>query len=192
MPSLAPRPVHGQRTGSVSALREPPRRAVEDLDLAAIVVQLRGLRTASQQRRYRGAPPPLPSRGSSSTWSALWCPAQRSSEGSPPTMAHRSAATCGSPATCRSEATSPRRKHATIIRRWRRNFTHDLAIFASIPVESGASRHCAPRSPARGDREFRPRYDFPRARWRGRTAIKGSRTERRRPTKTMNAVQHQS
>ena len=46
----------------MSALREPPRQAEEDLDLADIVVQLRGLRTASQKRRYRGAPPPLPSR----------------------------------------------------------------------------------------------------------------------------------
>ncbi len=46
----------------MSALREPPRRVEEDLDLADIVVQLRGLRTASQKRRYRGAPPPLPSR----------------------------------------------------------------------------------------------------------------------------------
>lgn len=37
---------------------KPGRRAEEDLDLADIVVQLRGLRTASQKRRYRGAPPP--------------------------------------------------------------------------------------------------------------------------------------
>jgi len=42
----------------VSVLREPPRQAEEDLDLADIVVRLRGLTTASQKRRYRGAPPP--------------------------------------------------------------------------------------------------------------------------------------
>jgi hypothetical protein len=42
--------------GGVCALREPPRQAEEDLDLAEIGVQLRGLRTASQKRRYRGAP----------------------------------------------------------------------------------------------------------------------------------------
>jgi serine O-acetyltransferase len=45
----------------VTALRES-RREPEELDLADIVVQLRGLRTAAQKRRYRGAPPPLPSR----------------------------------------------------------------------------------------------------------------------------------
>jgi serine O-acetyltransferase len=46
----------------VTALREIRREAHDDLGLADIVVQLRGLRTASQKRRYRGAPPPLPSR----------------------------------------------------------------------------------------------------------------------------------
>jgi serine O-acetyltransferase len=46
----------------VSALHEPTRGEEEDLDLTHIVVQLCGLRTASQKRRYRGAPPPLPSR----------------------------------------------------------------------------------------------------------------------------------
>ena len=42
----------------MSVLREPPRQTEEDLDLADIVVRLRGLTTASQKRRYRGAPPP--------------------------------------------------------------------------------------------------------------------------------------
>ena len=46
----------------MSVLREPPRQTEEDLDLADIVVRLRGLTTASQKRRYRGAPPSLPSR----------------------------------------------------------------------------------------------------------------------------------
>lgn len=46
----------------MTALRETRREAHDDLGLADIVVQLRGLRTASQKRRYRGAPPPLPSR----------------------------------------------------------------------------------------------------------------------------------
>ena len=46
----------------MTALREIRREAHDDLGLADIVVQLRGLRTASQKRRYRGAPPPLPSR----------------------------------------------------------------------------------------------------------------------------------
>ena len=46
----------------MSVLREPPRQTEEDLGLADIVVRLRGLTTASQKRRYRGAPPSLPSR----------------------------------------------------------------------------------------------------------------------------------
>jgi serine O-acetyltransferase len=46
----------------VSALREPRPEPDGDPDLIAIAAELRGLRSASQQRRYRGAPPPLPSR----------------------------------------------------------------------------------------------------------------------------------
>jgi serine O-acetyltransferase len=46
----------------MTALRETRREAHEDLDLADVAVELRALRTASQKRRYRGAPPPLPSR----------------------------------------------------------------------------------------------------------------------------------
>jgi serine O-acetyltransferase len=46
----------------VTALREIRREAHDDVGLADIVVQLRTLRTASQKRRYRGPPPPLPSR----------------------------------------------------------------------------------------------------------------------------------
>ena len=44
------------------ALHEPRRDAPDNLDLADVAVQLRALRTASQKRRYRGPPPPLPSR----------------------------------------------------------------------------------------------------------------------------------
>jgi serine O-acetyltransferase len=46
----------------VTALRETRREAHDDPDLANVAVQLRALRTVSQKRRYRGAPPPLPSR----------------------------------------------------------------------------------------------------------------------------------
>jgi serine O-acetyltransferase len=46
----------------MTAVREPRVEAKDDLDLIDVAVRLRGLRTASQQRRYRGAPPPLPSR----------------------------------------------------------------------------------------------------------------------------------
>jgi serine O-acetyltransferase len=46
----------------MTAVREPRREARHDLEFVDIVAQLRGLRTASQKRRYRGAPPPLPSR----------------------------------------------------------------------------------------------------------------------------------
>jgi serine O-acetyltransferase len=46
----------------VSALREPRSEPDGDPDLIAIAAELRRLRSASQQRRYRGAPPPLPSR----------------------------------------------------------------------------------------------------------------------------------
>ena len=47
----------------MSALRERSRDDLEgDFDLVAVVKALRALRTTSQIRRYRGAPPPLPSR----------------------------------------------------------------------------------------------------------------------------------
>jgi serine O-acetyltransferase len=46
----------------VTALREQPSEADGDMDVVDIAAQLRSLRTASQKRRYRGAPPPLPSR----------------------------------------------------------------------------------------------------------------------------------
>jgi serine O-acetyltransferase len=46
----------------VSALREPRAEGDGDLDLAAIAGELRHLRSAAQKRRYRSAPPPLPSR----------------------------------------------------------------------------------------------------------------------------------
>ncbi len=46
----------------MSALRESRRSPEDDVDLVAVVAELRALRTASQTRRYRGAPPPLPSR----------------------------------------------------------------------------------------------------------------------------------
>jgi serine O-acetyltransferase len=46
----------------MTAVREPRREARHDLEFVDIVAQLRGLRIASQKRRYRGAPPPLPSR----------------------------------------------------------------------------------------------------------------------------------
>jgi serine O-acetyltransferase len=54
--------VRRERPGRVTTLRETLREADDNLGLADIVTQLRGLRTASQKRRYRGAPPPLPSR----------------------------------------------------------------------------------------------------------------------------------
>jgi serine O-acetyltransferase len=44
----------------MSALRESRRNS--DVDLVAVVAELSALRTASQTRRYRGVPPPLPSR----------------------------------------------------------------------------------------------------------------------------------
>jgi serine O-acetyltransferase len=46
----------------VTALREPRAEGDGDLDLAAIAGELRHLRSAAQKRRYRSAPPPLPSR----------------------------------------------------------------------------------------------------------------------------------
>jgi serine O-acetyltransferase len=46
----------------VTALREPRPEGGGDLDLIAIAAGLRGLRSAAQKRRYRAAPPPLPSR----------------------------------------------------------------------------------------------------------------------------------
>ena len=46
----------------MTALREPRPEARGDLDLVAIAAELRSLRSASQKRRYRSAPPPLPSR----------------------------------------------------------------------------------------------------------------------------------
>ena len=47
----------------MSALRDRSRDDLEgDFDLVAVVEDLRLLRAASQTRRYRGAPPPLPSR----------------------------------------------------------------------------------------------------------------------------------
>lgn len=46
----------------MTAVRGLRSKADGDLDLVNIAVRLRGLRTASQKRRYRGAPPPLPSR----------------------------------------------------------------------------------------------------------------------------------
>lgn len=47
----------------MSALRDRSRDDLEgDFDLVAVVKDLRLLRAASQTRRYRGAPPPLPSR----------------------------------------------------------------------------------------------------------------------------------
>ncbi len=46
----------------MTAVREPRPEADGDLDLVAIAAELRSLRSASQKRRYRSAPPPLPSR----------------------------------------------------------------------------------------------------------------------------------
>jgi serine O-acetyltransferase len=46
----------------VSALRDPRPEGGGALDLVAIAARLRGLRSAAQKRRYRSAPPPLPSR----------------------------------------------------------------------------------------------------------------------------------
>ena len=44
------------------ALAEPPTLADDPLDIGGLVAQLRDLRTLSQQRRYRGLAPKLPSR----------------------------------------------------------------------------------------------------------------------------------
>jgi len=46
----------------VSALRETRREPGIGVDLVAVATALRALRAASQSRRYRGSPPPLPSR----------------------------------------------------------------------------------------------------------------------------------
>lgn len=46
----------------MTAWREPRPESDSDLDLVAIAAELRNLRSASQKRRYRSAPPPLPSR----------------------------------------------------------------------------------------------------------------------------------
>jgi len=46
----------------MTALREPRPESDGNLDLVAIAAELRSLRSASQKRRYRSAPPPLPSR----------------------------------------------------------------------------------------------------------------------------------
>ena len=46
----------------MSALRETRREPAIGVDLVAVATELRGLRAASQNRRYRGSPPPLPSR----------------------------------------------------------------------------------------------------------------------------------
>ena len=46
----------------MSALRDERFGDGTDLDLTNVAAQLRSLRSASQTRRYRGAPPPLPSR----------------------------------------------------------------------------------------------------------------------------------
>jgi len=46
----------------VTNLSEARAAAVDEIDLADVAVRLRSLRTASQRRRYRGAPPPMPSR----------------------------------------------------------------------------------------------------------------------------------
>jgi len=46
----------------MTAVREPRRAADGDFDLVGVATRLRSLRMAAQKRRYRGAPPPLPSR----------------------------------------------------------------------------------------------------------------------------------
>jgi hypothetical protein len=46
----------------VSALRETRREPAIGVDLVVVATELRTLRAASQSRRYRGSPPPLPSR----------------------------------------------------------------------------------------------------------------------------------
>ena len=46
----------------MSALRETRREPAIGVDLVAVATELRALRAASQSRRYRGSPPPLPSR----------------------------------------------------------------------------------------------------------------------------------
>ncbi len=46
----------------MTALRDPRPEGGGALDLVAIAARLRGLRSAAQKRRYRSAPPPLPSR----------------------------------------------------------------------------------------------------------------------------------
>ena len=43
-------------------LSELRAKAVDEIDLVDVAARLRGLRTASQRCRYRGAPPPMPSR----------------------------------------------------------------------------------------------------------------------------------
>ncbi len=46
----------------MSVMQKRPRVSESDADLVAVAAELRALRTASQTRRYRGSPPPLPSR----------------------------------------------------------------------------------------------------------------------------------
>jgi serine O-acetyltransferase len=46
----------------VTALRDERPEIEGDRNLTGVVAELRALRTASQTRRYRGSPPPLPSR----------------------------------------------------------------------------------------------------------------------------------
>jgi serine O-acetyltransferase len=47
----------------MNAMRDERRGGDDSLNLAEVAAKLRTLRSASQNRRYRGAPPPLPSRG---------------------------------------------------------------------------------------------------------------------------------
>ena len=46
----------------MNLIQRPIETRVDDLNVSEIVGELRGLRTAAQKRRYRGAPPELPSR----------------------------------------------------------------------------------------------------------------------------------
>jgi hypothetical protein len=46
----------------VTALRGERPEAQGGRDLTGVAAELRSLRTASQTRKYRGSPPPLPSR----------------------------------------------------------------------------------------------------------------------------------
>ena len=46
----------------MSALRETRREPAIGVEVVAVATELRALRAASQSRRYRGSPPPLPSR----------------------------------------------------------------------------------------------------------------------------------